>query len=274
MNPILKNRIENLLGSSLETMYPGDMSQGQLDTTRERLQTDPEFSERYYEGTDYDAPLPSASPQQIMERGVGAVSENEKVFLKEKIREQMESLMNAQTMADDPVEKRQIGHLQEGLQTAMNAPFADQAAMLANMGRGDDSTMAHLRSGEVVLPPEAFDDPVFEAVVEKKFSDLDINPEKAVVGVGIASLNPNTGLEEFGFFKKIAKSAKKVVKKVVKPIAQVAQFIPGPHQPFAAMANKAFTVYDVATGKQSPFALAGAFAPTKFPTGGGGGIGR
>ena len=290
MNPILKNRIENLLGSSLETMYPGDMSQGQLDTTRERLQTDPEFAERYYEGTDYDAPLPSAAPSTLVrdpfnanpdprinivlpERGVGAVSENERVFVNQKIREQMEALMNAQTMADDPVEKRQIGHLQEGLQTAMNAPFADQAAMLANMGRGDDSTMAHLRAGEVVLPPEAFDDPVFEAVVENKFNDLDINPEKAVVGVGIASLNPSTGLEEFGFFKKIAKGVKKVVKKVAKPLAQVGQFIPGPHQPFAAMANKAFTVYDVAKGRASPFALAGAFAPTKFPTGGGGGIG-
>ena len=42
-----------------------------------------------------------------------------------------------------------------------------------------------------------------------------------VVGVGIASLNPITGLEEFGFFKKLAKSVKKVVKKVVKPLAKV-----------------------------------------------------
>jgi hypothetical protein len=45
-----------------------------------------------------------------------------------------------------------------------------------------------------------------------------------VVGVGIASLNPITGLEEFGFFKKLARGVKKVVKKVIKPLAKVAQF--------------------------------------------------
>ena len=57
------------------------------------------------------------------------------------------------------------------------------------------------------------------------------------------------------FFKKIAKSVKKVVKKVVKPLAKVAQFIPGPWQPIAALANKAFTVYDVAKGRANPLAL-------------------
>ena len=68
-------------------------------------------------------------------------------------------------------------------------------------------------------------------------------------------LNPITGLEEFGFFKKLAKSVKKVVKKVVKPLAKVAQFIPGPWQPIAALANKAFTVYDVAKGRANPLSL-------------------
>jgi hypothetical protein len=76
-----------------------------------------------------------------------------------------------------------------------------------------------------------------------------------VVGVGIASLNPITGLEEFGFFKKLAKSVKKVVKKVVKPLAKFAQFLPPPVGPIAALANKAFTVYDVAKGRASPLAL-------------------
>jgi hypothetical protein len=38
------------------------------------------------------------------------------------------------------------------------------------------------------------------------------------------ALNPITGLEEFGFFKKLARGVKKVVKKVIKPLAKVAQF--------------------------------------------------
>jgi uncharacterized protein YrzB (UPF0473 family) len=38
-------------------------------------------------------------------------------------------------------------------------------------------------------------------------------------------------------------------------LAQVAQFIPGPWQPIAALANKAFTVYDVAKGRANPLSL-------------------
>jgi hypothetical protein len=105
------------------------------------------------------------------------------------------------------------------------------------------------------------DDPDFERAVENRFNQLDLNPEEYVAGLGIASLNPVTGLEEFGFFKKLAKGVKKVVKKVVRPIAKVAQFIPGPWQPAAALISRAGTVYDVAKGRASPLALAGAFAP-------------
>jgi hypothetical protein len=67
------------------------------------------------------------------------------------------------------------------------------------------------------------DDAKFESALEKKFEEFNINPEQAVVGAGIASLNPQTGLEQFGFFKKLGKKLKKVVKKV----APIAAFIPG-----------------------------------------------
>ena len=165
-----------------------------------------------------------------------------------------EMMMQAQS-TDDPTERRTYEHLAEAAMIGANAPMAEQAIALAAEGRGDDTALAHLRPGEVVLPPEAFEDPEFERVVQQRFEELDIDPHQAVVGLGIASLNPITGLEEFGFFKKIAKSVKKVVKKVVKPLAKVAQFIPGPWQPIAALANKAFTVYDVAKGRANPLAL-------------------
>ena len=165
-----------------------------------------------------------------------------------------EMMMQAQA-TDDPTEKRTYEHLAEAAMIGANAPMAEQAIALAEAGRGDDTALAHLRPGEVVLPPEAFEDPEFERVVQQRFEELDIDPHQAVVGLGIASLNPITGLEEFGFFKKIAKSVKKVVKKVVKPLAKVAQFVPGPWQPIAALANKAFTVYDVAKGRANPLAL-------------------
>jgi len=112
--------------------------------------------------------------------------------------------------------------LQRAEQVSM-APMSQIAQELAMQGEGDDTQLAHLRPGEVVLPPEFFEDAKFEKAVENKFKQAGINPEQAVVGVGIASLNEMTGLEQFGFFKKIGKSLKKVVKKV----APIAAFIPG-----------------------------------------------
>ena len=112
-------------------------------------------------------------------------------------------------------------NLQELLQRAQQmsaAPLGQIAQGLAKQGVGNDTQLAHLRAGEVVLPPEFFEDEQFESAVEKKFNELGIDPEQAVVGTGVASLNPITGLEQFGFFKKLGKKLKKVVKKVA-PIA-------------------------------------------------------
>jgi len=173
----------------------------------------------------------------------------------EALRSSIEELMMQASMTDDPTERDQYLHLAEAAEIGSQAPMGDMAVQLAQAGRGEDSALAHVRPGEVILPPEAFEDPRFEEIVEAKFKELDLDPEQMVVGVGIASLNPITGLEEFGFFKKLAKGVKKVVKKVVKPIAKVAQFIPGPWQPIAALANKAFTVYDVAKGRANPLSL-------------------
>jgi hypothetical protein len=173
----------------------------------------------------------------------------------EAIRSSIEELMMQASQAEDPSERDQYLHLAEAAEVGSQAPMGEMAIQLAQAGRGEDTALAHVRPGEVVIPPEAFEDPEFESLIEKKFEELNIDPARMVVGVGIASLNPITGLEEFGFFKKLAKSVKKVVKKVIKPLAQVAQFIPGPWQPLAVLANKAFTVYDVAKGRASPLAL-------------------
>ncbi|MDB9876231.1 hypothetical protein OAC75_01475, partial [Pseudomonadales bacterium] len=173
----------------------------------------------------------------------------------EAIRSSIEELMMQASQAEDSAERDQYLHLAEAAEVGSQAPMGEMAIQLAQAGRGEDTALAHVRPGEVVIPPEAFEDPEFESLIEKKFEELNIDPARMVVGVGIASLNPITGLEEFGFFKKLAKSVKKVVKKVVKPLAKVAQFIPGPWQPIAALANKAFTVYDVAKGRANPLSL-------------------
>jgi hypothetical protein len=132
-------------------------------------------------------------------------------------------LMQEQQATNDPDEQKSLQAVGENLQAAAQAPMAEQAAMLAAEGRGGDTKLAHLRIGEVVLPPEAFEDEQFESMVGAKFKELDLDPERYVVGGGIASLNPITGLEEFGWFKKTFKS----LKKVVKVVAPLAMFIPG-----------------------------------------------
>jgi hypothetical protein len=132
-------------------------------------------------------------------------------------------LMQEQQATNDPDEQKSLQAVGENLQAAAQAPMAEQAAMLAAEGRGGDTKLAHLRIGEVVLPPEAFEDEQFESMVGAKFKELDLDPEQYVVGGGIASLNPITGLEEFGWFKKTFKS----LKKVAKVVAPIAMLIPG-----------------------------------------------
>jgi hypothetical protein len=224
MNPELQQRIQNLMGDQ-PLPAPMEMAEGG-EVSREEMM------------------------MQAMEgEAEGQADPNEA------IRSSIEELMMQASQAEDPSERDQYLHLAEAAEVGSQAPMGEMAIQLAQAGRGEDTALAHVRPGEVVIPPEAFEDPEFESLIEKKFEELNIDPARMVVGVGIASLNPITGLEEFGFFKKLAKSVKKVVKKVIKPLAQVAQFIPGPWQPLAVLANKAFTVYDVAKGRASPLAL-------------------
>jgi hypothetical protein len=183
MNENLQRRIQNLMGN--ESM-PMQMQMG----------------------GEVEQPMPEMMPQQA-----------DNSMLESAINE----LMMARDTAEDPFEAEKAQQLAEATALSAEAPLATIAQEVMSAGRGDDTTLAHLQPGEVVLPPEMFDDPQFEMAVESRFNELDLDPERYVVGMGIASLNPSTGLEEFGFFKKVGKFFKKVVKKV----APVAMLIPG-----------------------------------------------
>jgi len=135
--------------------------------------------------------------------------------------EEMEIYNQSQNMSQEDEAKLQ--HLLQKGQQVTQAPLSNLANQLKQASEGEDTELAHLRPGEVVIPPEFLEDAQFESMLERKFNEFDINPEEAVAGIGIASLNATTGLEQFGFFKKIGKSLKKVVKKV----APIAMFIPG-----------------------------------------------
>jgi len=193
MDAMLQSRIQNLIGGDM----PVQMAEGGM------VEPMPEM----------------AMPEMAMAEAAPEMQQNSNAGLEMALNE----LMMQQGMAEDPVEQE----MYERMGDAANAPMAEQAQMLAAEGRGDDTVLAHLRPGEVVLPPEMFDDAQFEAAVENRFNELDIDPERHVVAMGIASLNPITGLEEFGFFKKLGKSIKKFAKKIAPIAGPLANFIPG-----------------------------------------------
>ena len=212
MNTMLQQRIQNLMGDA--PMPPmGMQAGGEVDAMPEMMAPNP------------DAELASAAINEFM--------------------------MAADT-AESAEEANIAKALAEKTATAAQAPMADMAAELAAQGRGGDSVLAHLTPGEVVLPAEMFDDPQFEATVESRFNELDLDPERYVVGMGIASLNANTGLEEF-FLKKVGKFFKKVVKKVAPYAGIIAA-------PFTGGASAALIggLGGLASGKGLKGALAGA----------------
>lgn len=81
---------------------------------------------------------------------------------------------------------------------------------LAIHGRYGDTLIGHLSTGEVVLPRPIADDPILKRQLFNAFERHELNPNQYTVGHYENSLNPITGVPEFGFFKKIGKSIKKV----------------------------------------------------------------
>ena len=206
----------------------------------------------------YERSTPMMPTAPMPMTGSGAASDQEMGFM-----QGLQELEQQKQMSDDPDEIEALDAAITRLVTGANAPLGDLARQVQAAGTGEDTQLAHLSPGEIVLPAEFMEDEELEGMIERKFREANIDPAQAVAGVGIASLNQMTGLEEFGFFKKIGKK----LKKIVRPLAKVAQFIPGPWQPIAAIADKALTVYDVAKGKASPLNLLSVAGPLRVGPG-------
>jgi hypothetical protein len=107
----------------------------------------------------------------------------------------------------------------------------------SNMGRKGDTQLGHLEVGDVVVPPSVIaNNPILDEMLESTMLNQGIDPQQRIVGLGLASLNPNTGLEEFGIFDSITKGLEKFADKTglkklgkkLAPLAPIAaQFIPG-----------------------------------------------
>tara|TARA_R100000030_G_scaffold33983_2_gene25367 strand:- start:257 stop:1453 length:1197 start_codon:yes stop_codon:yes gene_type:complete len=131
---------------------------------------------------------------------------------------------------------------------------------LASAGRGEDTRLAHLMQGEVVVPPHILKrNKNLKKALERHLAKTGTNLSDITVGSGTSSINPNTGLEEFGFFSKLWKK----VKKVIDPVAEVARFIPGPWQAPANIYVKGKAAIRVAKGEGGIGDLATIFTGPK-----------
>jgi len=82
---------------------------------------------------------------------------------------------------------------------------------LAEHGRGADSDLAHVTPGELVLPPEFLQsNPELTQAIFSEMRQDGIDPDEYIVGFPQEG-NPDTGLDEFGFFKSVKKIGKKVL---------------------------------------------------------------
>ena len=107
------------------------------------------------------------------------------------------------------------------------AGFSDTATKMAALGRYGDDSIVHAQTGEIVVPK-----PVLDSNPELKqaiFDDMRArgieDPERYVVGSETNSINPETGLMEFGFFSKVWSGVKKVASETVKTLKKIAPVV-------------------------------------------------
>jgi len=128
------------------------------------------------------------------------------------------------------------------------ANFEQVASRMASYGRYGDDRVAHVETGELIVPKALIDNnPKLKESIFSHLEEMGIeDPERYVVGSGENSINPETGLPEF-FFKalsKIAKGVSKVIKGVVKVVKKVAPII----LPIALSFTPLGAVYGAALG--------------------------
>ena len=74
------------------------------------------------------------------------------------------------------------------------------AEMLASKGRKGDDDVAHLTTGELIVPPQVLAAmPELESLLMQAFTKAGADIEQYRVGGGDDSVNPETGMKEFGW---------------------------------------------------------------------------
>jgi hypothetical protein len=98
---------------------------------------------------------------------------------------------------------------------------------LIQASRFDDDNVAHVATGELVVPKPLIDKfPELKESIFQHLREMGVeDPERYLVGNEENSINPETGLPEFGFFSSVGKAIKSAVKSVAKVVKKVAPTI-------------------------------------------------
>jgi len=129
-------------------------------------------------------------------------------------------------MTDEQIEQLEAEELKEQFGTNGIAQFSDVGKKMANFGRYGDDTVAHVETGELIVPRALIENnPSLKESIFNHLRELGVeDPERYVVGEVKNSVNPTTGLPEF-FFKKLIKSVSKIAKGVGKALKKAAPII-------------------------------------------------
>lgn len=129
-------------------------------------------------------------------------------------------------MEDDEIAALEQAEAKEAFGDAGIANFQEIAGRMASYGRYGDDTVAHVETGELIIPKALIEDnPKLRDSIFGHLEEMGVeDPERYVVGSGANSINPETGLPEF-FFKAIKRAVSKVVKGVTKAVKKVVKSV-------------------------------------------------
>ena len=222
-NKIDQTQINKMLLSGIDPIGPGVMTNAEMDMIQSRM---PDLSvmqplvDLGYEQevrTMLTFPMDSlesksAQRKIITDLGTGIDIDNFLMELEKVAPKDVTTTMdNIESIQDDSSRMTPMS-----MQTTEGA---DLTEMLKRSGRFGDTTVGHLSEGEVVVPPEVLQaNPPIADALDETMTQMGVDPRTRIVDTtgqlgGIASINPDTGLQEF-FLKSALSKLNRARKKV------------------------------------------------------------
>lgn len=116
--------------------------------------------------------------------------------------------MSAQMLMDMGMNQSD-GRALSDMDMDMGQPDIENIPLLADQGRYGDQVMGHLAPGEIVVPKKLASDPELFEKLQEIYEKFGVDMNQYTVGNEANSINPNTGIMEFGFLSDLWGDIKK-----------------------------------------------------------------